>query len=263
MGTTEHPTWRIDDFACWTGMTDAPEQLGGWMKTFTNHFSAKQSLERHCSRRKTNQVEITLLAFRSQYRKVSWDDMKLTIAATIDSMAKHERPSIPIDEIVNMLEAEIRNTKPIDKHSKDIFRMFEQLISGNDIRCLSTVHCAAALAAFPLYGRNVPIAKEADRQTMRHLVEVNSAVNLLISNLMSLQNLNPDRMSVSILCCPFCWIFLRLLRGDRDILRVRGHHPTLYAVDLPGWLPEYPSQDMIAELRGYLGEQLKTMMIPS
>jgi len=258
-GDDRTPDEEGEDFAPWTGMTDVLEHLGGWMKTFTNHFSAKRSLERHCSLRETDQVEITLLSFGSQYRNVLWDDMKLTIAATIDSMAKDGKLSIPTDELINILECKIRDTQPIDQQSKDVFRMFEQLISGKSVRCLSSVHCEAALAAFSVYGHsNVPIAEE-DRKILKHLIKVNSAVDLLISNLMFLQNLNPDHMAVSVLCCPFCWIFLRLLRGDKDEFRVRGHHSTLYAVDLPGWLPEHLSQAMIAELRGYLGEQLKTM----
>ena len=43
---------------------------------------------------------------------------------------------------------------------------------------------------------------------------------------------------------------------------VRGHHSTLYPVDLPGWLPDSLLQDMITELQGRLGQQLKIMAFP-
>ena len=73
-----------------------------------------------------------------------------------------------------------------------------------------------------------------------------------------MQRLNQDRVAVSeLLCCPLCWIFLQLLRGGEDNFSVRGHHSTLYAVDLPGWLPEPLSQEMVTKLRGYVGRQLK------
>ena len=55
--------------------------------------------------------------------------------------------------------------------------MFKQMISGNVVRCLCRVHCGAALAAFSVYGdSSVPIAEEADRQKLKDLLEVNSAL---------------------------------------------------------------------------------------
>ncbi len=69
-------------------------------------------------------------------------------------------------------------------------------------------------------------------------------------------------MAVSKLCCPFCWIFLQILRGDECNFSVRGHHSTLYAVDLPGRLPESLTQKLVTQLRGYVGQQLKDMVLP-
>ena len=52
------------------------------------------------------------------------------------------------------------------------------------------------------------------------------------------------------------------LRGEERKFSVRGHHSTLYAIDLSGKLPEFISQDLINKLRGYVGQQLKDMVRP-
>ena len=77
------------------------------------------------------------------------------------------------------------------------------------------------------------------------------------------QNLDLDTVAVSKVCCPICWVFLQLLRKEKlRAFNVRGHHSTLYPVDLPGWVPDSLRQDMITELRGRLGQQLKRMAFP-
>jgi len=56
---------------------------------------------------------------------------------------------------------------------------------------------------------------------------------------------------------------LQHLRGEAQEehkFSVRGHHSTLYAIDLPGKLPEFISQGLINKLRGYVGQQLKDMV---
>jgi hypothetical protein len=58
-------------------------------------------------------------------------------------------------------------------------------------------------------------------------------------------------------------MFLRHLRGDKDEFIVRGHHSTLFAIGLPGWLSESDiCQDMVTTIQVYLGEQLKSMTVP-
>lgn len=170
-----------DSLSHWTDTMDVAAVLG-WMKTFTSHYSAKRSLERHCYANRQEEVEITLLTVGSEYRKISWEDMKLTITATLDAMAERERPSIATAEIIKILEDEIQEAEPTDKHTEDIFAMFRKMISGHVVQCLYRVHCEAALAAFSLYGHsNVPIAEEANRPALRNLAAVKFCCGLFFS----------------------------------------------------------------------------------
>jgi len=77
-----------------------------------------------------------------------------------------------------------------------------------------------------------------------------------------MQSLNHDHMAVSKLCCPTCRIFLQHL-GSHELgnFSVRGHHSTLYLVDLPGLVPDALLQEMITEFRHYLGEELKKVAL--
>lgn len=79
-------------------------------------------MEHHCYRSRTEEVQITLLAVGSEYRSVSWEDMKLTIATTLGAMAKNEGPSVPSEETTKILEAEIQAAQPTDKHAKNHLR---------------------------------------------------------------------------------------------------------------------------------------------
>lgn len=78
-----------------------------------------------------------------------------------------------------------------------------------------------------------------------------------------MQSLNHDHVAVSKLCCPTCRIFLRLLNTkELGNFSVRGHHSTLYLVDLPRLLPDALLQEMVNKFRGYLGAQLKKIVLP-
>ena len=55
-------------------------------------------------------------------------------------------------------------------------------------------------------------------------------------------------------------MFLNFLRGDSKTFRVRGHHATVYAVDLPPWIPDEILQKMVAEFRASLLRELVEMM---
>ena len=168
----------------WRYTKDAAADLGDWMKTFVSHYSAKRSLERHCSRNRQEEVKITLLEVGSEYRKVLWEDMKQTITATIEAMTEKERPSIATVEVIKCLEHKIKDTQPTDKHAKNIFWIFRRMISGHPVQCLCRTHCEAALAALSLgLFENDSSASEADKQALADLVGVNSVMDLLISML--------------------------------------------------------------------------------
>ncbi len=79
-----------------------------------------------------------------------------------------------------------------------------------------------------------------------------------------MQSLNCDHVAVSKLCCLTCRIFLRLLSTkESGNFSIRGHHSTLYLVDLPRLLPLALLQEMTTMLQGYLGEEFKKIIFPS
>lgn len=255
--------------ACWSNSDDAAAVLRGWMRTFTSHYSAKRVLEHHCFRMaKTEVVEITLLSVGSEYRDVSWEEMKLTIAATLDAMPKHERPSLPTDMIISQFEAQIKDAKPTDRHAKNVLWRVKKIIDKGHLRLWCGVHCETALMALSIFGHlaSVSAANEGDKQALKDLVKVISNVDSLISMLnyvCPMQRLNRSFVAVSKLCCPTCWVFSQLLRGMAlGDFSVCGHHSTLYAVDFPGYLPDSLRQDMVSALRHYLGAQLRQIVLP-
>lgn len=73
---------------------------------------------------------------------------------------------------------------------------------------------------------------------------------------------NLDMISVSKLCCPVCWEFLSLLRGEdsKMVLSVRGCHSIIYPVRLPAWLPEDIVKKMVKRFQTHLRHELNVMM---
>ena len=178
----------------WLNTKDAATVLSGWMKTFVSHYSAKRTLERYCYRNRQEEVEITLLAVGSEYRKISWEDMKQTITATLEAMTEHqptevttvhEQPSITTAEIIEILEGKIRDAQPTDKHAKNIFWYCKRMIDGHPGRFWCRPHCETALAALSVNGAldNVSSATETDIRALKDLVKVNSVMDIWISML--------------------------------------------------------------------------------
>jgi hypothetical protein len=72
--------------------------------------------------------------------------------------------------------------------------------------------------------------------------------------------LQSDMISVSKLCCPVCWELLNLLGGDNR-LSLRGHHLTVYPVELPEWLPHDIVTQMMGQFQKYLRDEVTTMLM--
>lgn len=84
------------------------------------------------------------------------------------------------------------------------------------------------------------------------------------SRLTAVLQLFDDRwISVSKLCCPICWEFLKVLRGKQRVndFLVRGHHNFFYPVALPTWLPEEIVQAMVVKFRELLVRELQVLDI--
>jgi hypothetical protein len=79
-----------------------------------------------------------------------------------------------------------------------------------------------------------------------------------------MQQLTPTTsvLSVSKLCCPVCNHLLSVLKTLPADFAIRGHHDTLYQVELPPWLPEDILKKMLDKFQGILLQQLISMMKP-
>ena len=64
------------------------------------------------------------------------------------------------------------------------------------------------------------------------------------------------------LCCPVCWVLIKILRGDYDGLEVRGRHSMLYAFELPKYLPQevLNALQVIQRFRQYLQTEFQLMI---
>ena len=70
---------------------------------------------------------------------------------------------------------------------------------------------------------------------------------------------DPSVIAASKLCCPICWELLSILRPD-DAFHVRGHHSTVYPVELPSWLPDDTVQEMLDRFTNFLSREITTMI---
>jgi hypothetical protein len=68
-------------------------------------------------------------------------------------------------------------------------------------------------------------------------------------------------LSVSELCCPVCWELLNILRGqDKEALKVRGYHTTLFPVELPRWLPRKVLAALFERFQKHLAVEVKKLI---
>jgi hypothetical protein len=75
--------------------------------------------------------------------------------------------------------------------------------------------------------------------------------------------MDPQFIAVSKLCCPVCWELLQILRGATEDFSVRGHHATMYPVELPPWIPDYIVFQMLARFQQYLIGELLKLTVPA
>jgi len=107
-----------------------------------------------------------------------------------------------------------------------------------------TVHCEVALAALILLACNLSTADA---------VRLGSLVELLL-------NVDETTIVVSKLCCPGCWESLDILRDNKNLFNICGHHPTLFPFELPACLSPQVLHEMITRFRGILCDEILTMM---
>ena len=75
-----------------------------------------------------------------------------------------------------------------------------------------------------------------------------------------MKKLDQAVVAVCKLCCPTCMELFHVLRNGVQIqenLWVRGHHSTVFLVELPDWLPADVLQDMVLWYRQHLSEALQ------
>lgn len=166
-----------EDVDCWADADDPAAVMSEWMKTLTSHYSARQILERHCyDRLRLEEVKIALLTVNSKYQTFSPENMKLNICATLDAMAKDERPpSISNERTIEILKEKIEGSHPTEPHTKRMFWILKELFFNYEVDVRVETHCEMALAALSLYGHSA-IAKPADK-ALEDLLKVVSVVD--------------------------------------------------------------------------------------
>jgi hypothetical protein len=127
----------------------------------------------------------------------------------------------------------------------------------------ATIHCAAALASLAKYAHDVSIQHQMqDRTCVAECLQVSFTVVIMtFINLTEEQNIDQNTIRGSKLCCPACWELLDSMDAPNDRFGVRGRHPTVYAVELPPWLPHEVMVDMVGRFERILDTQIFTMMV--
>jgi hypothetical protein len=125
-------------------------------------------------------------------------------------------------------------------------------------------HCEAALASYVKYGDLAICATmgEEEAASLKDLSLVRfcfPSKKLLFMFDLDMKKLDQAVVAVCKFCCPICWEFLHVLRKGQKIqdnLWVRGHHCTLFLVELPDWLPADVLQDMVLRYHQHLHDAL-------
>ena len=65
---------------------------------------------------------------------------------------------------------------------------------------------------------------------------------------------------VSKLCCAVCWEFMDVMRAVHNIFCIRGHHPTLFPLELPAYTSLQVLREMITCFEEILHSEIVTMM---
>ncbi|KIM74963.1 hypothetical protein PILCRDRAFT_14027 [Piloderma croceum F 1598] len=117
-------------------------------------------------------------------------------------------------------------------------------IHGHKIHFDCTIHCESALGSLATYALQLPFEQIKDYSELKEL----------------LQNIDQTLIGISKRCCPGCWELLEVLNGPHRF-GARGHHPTVFQVELPPWLPKRAVKEMVARFSQILREQIFIMML--
>ena len=266
----------------------------GWMRTFIGHFRAQRILEHHCSTKLNKndprfEVQVDLIVVQGNKRPVAkWEKMESIIRCSLSQSDAQKTSTICMFiEEINKIEV-----KDVSYASRSVVSLFKTLTKGlsNPVeggggqfkpgksfvgesfedKDWSTefrdfiVHCEAALASYAKYGDLAVCATTGDEMSsLKDLSVVCSrlpANNLIFMFDLDMKKLDQAVVAVCKLCCPTCMELFHVLRNGVQIqenLWVRGHHSTVFPVELPDWLPADVLQDMVLRYRQHLSEALQ------
>lgn len=164
-------------------------------------------------------------------------------------------------KVIQILKEKIQNPpKRCSSECRKLLKKFQQIIQEMTIDFPGGMHCETLLATL---GKFFELSHEGDDNAnllstckVLFLHILYCLPDLIIYHKKLLQS---GMISVSKLCCPVCWELLAIL-GKENPLLLRGRHSTIYAVELPKWLPSEIVDEMNERFQIYLRREIKIML---
>ena len=227
-----------------------------WIRLQVSHWLALGTLSRTVGF-PSNQGELVLSLLAVDYpalpREVEpWrDTVKNLISRNLNPARSYNA-----SDVINFIDAYIK--RPIKDDQHPIFKKWH-----DGYTFTATIHCEAALASLAKYAEDVPAEHHMqDHAGVLECLQVGfAAVIMTFINLTGEQNIDQNTIRVSKLCCPACWDTLDSMEGPNNRFGVCGRHPTVFAVELPPWLPHKVTVDIVGRFERALDTQILTMMV--
>lgn len=241
-----------------------------FIKTFVVHLTAKRALERHCFGTKEHEVNISLLTVGRSFLSIpagSWPKMQNILRASLlsDPESDPSTSASDADKAIKTLEDKIQTPpEKCRRRSRYLLSQFKKIIEGTPIRFSGGLHCETVLATLCKYLEL--FLRGGDNADLISICKVLlfTYYYLLDLTIYHKKLLQSGMISASKLCCPVCWELLEILRKDSENalpLLLRGHHSTIYPVELPKWLPDEIVVEMNERFQKHLRQEIEIMLL--
>jgi len=239
---------QLEDEAPFEGEADMPS-LFRFIKSFVIHLTAKRALERYCFMTKDQEVNISLFFVERSSLCIptgSWAKMQDILTASFSSdpsSTSADDINTPVTKAIEILRDKTGTpSRKFGPKSRRLLKDLESVMQGSPILFPGGMHCETVLATLSKY---FELSLKGDDNA-----------NLIST---SQKLLRSGMISVSKLCCPVCWELLSMLNEEKP-LKLRGHHSTIYPVELPQWLPSQIVDKMNALFQNHLRQEIEIML---
>lgn len=240
---------QLEDEAPFEGEADMPS-LFRFIKSFVIHLTAKRALERYCFMTKDQEVNISLFYVERSSLCIpagSWAKMQDILTASFSSdpssTSAGDIDTTAVTKAIEILRDKTRTpSRKFGPKSRRLLKNLQSVMQGSSIFFPGGMHCETVLATL---GKHFELSLKGDDDA-----------NLIST---SQKLLRSGMISVSKLCCPVCWELLSML-NEENPLKLRGHHSTIYPVELPQWLPSQIVDKMNALFQNHLRQEIEIML---